>query len=81
VAKGKSGAKPTHQLKVRDKVTGETAVVGVGWLGEGGDSVFIKLNAHVVLNEVLLRGSTLTLFASDWPVNTGRTMSEPDGGG
>jgi hypothetical protein len=75
------GAKPTHQLKIRDKATGEVSLVGVAWINEKG-WFSIKLNAHVVLSEVQLRDSYLSLYPSDFDVSTRnvRTTVDTEGG-
>ena len=63
------GARPTHQLRVKDKAGGDSVVVGVAWVNDKG-WFSIKLNAHVVLSDVQLRDGFLSLFPSDFEVST-----------
>lgn len=58
------GNRPTHRLKVLDKVTGQRDRVGAGWLNKDG-SITIRLNMCVVLSENDLMDRVLTLFPAD----------------
>lgn len=79
MAKKARGASPTHKLSILDKTTDHRGVVGVGWVDQATGAVTIKLNAHVVLSEVGIRGCVLTLFPSDYDLSTERTMGPPAG--
>lgn len=60
----KSGKRPSHRLKLLDKVTGRSGEVGAGWQNKDG-SISVRLNMGVVLSEVDLEGRSLTLFPAD----------------
>lgn len=79
MAKKPSGAKPTHKLSILDKATDARGVVGVGWVDQATGAISIRLNAHVVLSEVGIRGCVLTLFPSDYDLSTERTMTPTAG--
>lgn len=64
------GAKPTHRLTVKD-ANGERHTVGAAWVDDRG-WISIKLNAHVVLSEVQLRGGFLNLYPNDYREPVGK---------
>jgi hypothetical protein len=59
------GNVPTHVLKIKDPVTNIVSVVGAGWVDAQG-FISIKMNAHVVLSEVELRGCYVNLFPNTY---------------
>lgn len=54
-------SRPTHELKLLDTSSGDTAIVGVAWAKENG-TISLKLNPGVVLSYDNLKGKYLTLF-------------------
>ena len=54
------GPRPTHELKILDQETGDTARIGVAWERDTGFS--IKLNPGVVLSYDGMKGKLLSLF-------------------
>lgn len=61
----RKGNVPSHVLKIKDPKTDTVSVVGAGWVDAQG-FITIKLNAHVVLSEVELRGSYVNLFPNTY---------------
>ncbi len=87
------GPRPTHELKLLDIESGDTAVVGVAWAREQG-FISVKLNPGVVLSYDNLKGKALTLFKAktqeEWdafhaartsPARSPRSRSGYDGNG
>ena len=59
------GNVPSHVLKIKDPKTDTVSVVGAGWVDAQG-FITLKLNAHVVLSEVELRGCYVNLFPNTY---------------
>ena len=77
------GTRPTHELKILDMETEDTAQVGVAWARDNG-FISIKLNPGVTLSYDNMKGKVLTLFKARTPeeweaIRTSRQATEPQG--
>jgi hypothetical protein len=76
------GTRPTHELKLLDMETEDTAQVGVAWARDGG-YVSIKLNPGVTLSYDNMKGKVLTLFKArtkeEWEEWLASRQSQPQG--
>lgn len=61
--KKKSGKKPTYDVSILNKVTGQKGKVGAAWFNDNG-RISIKLNPCVVLASD--PNLVITLFPIDW---------------